>query len=192
MRVKKKAKKKAKRRRARLNRMTPTGIIFTDLEVLGVASAAAAAAMLYVLRFFSFKVRLQWNHLWRLVRWAFQTFILRKNIARQRYHIAALENADPHAVFRELVLLGYQPNYFAFCDPGELYNLRRLRFRDGELWQDHVRVFPDEVRGHSEISYEEDAALHAQATTIEALPVLTQQALRWAIHNVRLNATQEP
>jgi len=171
--------------------MTPIELFYSDLEFMGVASAIAAA-MLYVLRFFSFKVRLRWNHLWRFVRWAFQTFILRKNIARQRYHIAPLENADPEAVFRELVLLGYQPNYFAYCDPGELYNLRRLRFRDGELWQDHVRVFPDEVRGHSEISYEEDAALHARATTVEALPVETQQALQWAVQNVRLNATQEP
>ena len=169
--------------------MTLVEIFYSDLEFMGVASAIAAA-ILYVLRFFSFKVRLRWNHLWRLVRWAFQTFILRKNIARQRYHIAPLENADPEAVFRELVLLGYQPNYFAFCDPGELYNLRRLRFRDGELWQDHVRIFADEVRGHAEISYEEDAALHAQATTVEALPVVTQQALRWAIQNVRINATR--
>ncbi|MGC9445216.1 MAG: hypothetical protein ACP5E9_09875 [Candidatus Methanospirareceae archaeon] len=126
------------------------------------------------------------------MRWAFQSFILRRYIGRQRYHIAELEDVDPEAVFRELVLLGYQPNYFAYCDPGELYNLRRLRFRHGKLWQDHVRVFPDEVRGHSEISYEEDAARHARATTIEALPVFTQQALCWAIQNVRLNATKEP
>jgi len=170
--------------------VTPTELIFTDLEFLGIASAAAAA-MLYVLRFCSFKVRLRWNHLWRYVRWAFQTVILRKHIARQRYHIAPLENADlEEAVFQELVVLGYQPNYFAYCDHGERYNLRRLRFSNGKLWQDHVRVFPDEVRGHSEISYEEDAALHARATTVEALPVETQQALQWAVQNVRRNAAK--
>ena len=79
--------------------------------------------------------------------------------------------SNPHAIYKALIEIGFQPNYFAFHDKGELYNIRRLKYNsDNELWQEHVRIFPDEIRGHWEITYEEDAVKHYKGTTVGILP----------------------
>ena len=55
---------------------------------------------------------------------------------------------------------------------------RRLRYNNGaELWQEHVRVFPDEVRAHFEIAYDEDAVRHLNASTLQQLPSSTLDEL---------------
>jgi hypothetical protein len=76
---------------------------------------------------------------------------------------------NPDTVFRKLIEIGFQPNYFAYHDKDEIYNVRRLNYNAKELWQEHVRVFPDEIRGHYEISYEEDARRHVNGETLRPL-----------------------
>lgn len=115
------------------------------------------------------KTKIQFNYLWRPLLSLFQTYILRKEIGRQRFFIANISN--PHNIYKALITIGFQPNYFAFHDKGELYNLRRLKYNsDNELWQEHIRIFPDEMRGHWEITYEEDAIKHYKGTTVVMLP----------------------
>lgn len=117
------------------------------------------------------KFNLWWGHLRHL----FQKYVLRKHIDRQPYFIANIFN--PNEVFKKLISIGFQPNYFAFHDKGELYNLRRLKHYGDELWQEHVRVFPGEIRGHWEITYEADAVLHYKGHTVIHLPPEIQKKI---------------
>ena len=117
------------------------------------------------------KFNLWWGHL----RFFFQKYVLRKYLSRQPYFIANIFNPDE--VFKKLILIGFQPNYFAFHDKGEIYNLRRLKYNGDELWQEHVRVFPSEVRGHWEITYEADAVLHYKGSTVIHLPSEIQKEI---------------
>jgi hypothetical protein len=111
--------------------------------------------------------KIRWNHLWRRVRFLVQKYVLHKQIEREPFHIANI--LDPITLFQRLIELGFQPNYFAFCDQDEIFNLRRLRYNGLELWQEHVRVFPDELCGHFEIAYEEDAIRHFNGSTLSRL-----------------------
>ena len=65
-------------------------------------------------------------------------------------------------VEERLIRIGYQPNYFSFQDSGQLTSMRVMYINDAsEWWQKHIRFFDDgEVRGHDELSYEEDALAH--------------------------------
>lgn len=124
--------------------------------------------------------KIKWNHLWREVRYLFQRYVLRKEIGRGPYFITYTE--DPISLRRKLILIGFQPNYFAYNEPGEIWNMRRLRYNGAELWQEHVRVFPDLVSGHFEISYEEDAIRHFDASTLTQLSSSTLDELLIVIH----------
>ena len=118
------------------------------------------------------KFNLWWGHLRHL----FQKYVLKKHdIDRQPYFIAKIFN--PNGVFKKLILIGFQPNYFAFHDKGEIYNLRRLKHYGDELWQEHVRVFSNEIRGHWEITYEADAVLHYKGGTVIHLPSEIQKEI---------------
>jgi len=119
--------------------------------------------------------KVKWNHLWREVRHLFQRYVLRKEVGRGRFFITNI--TEPIPLFRKLIELGFQPNYFAYNEQGEIFNMRRLRYNGAELWQEHVRVFPDEVRGHFEITYEEDTAKHYNASTLQQLPSSTLDEL---------------
>ena len=119
--------------------------------------------------------KIKFNLWWRHLRHLFQKYILRKHIDRQPYFIANIFN--PSEVFKKLISIGFQPNYFAFHDKGEIYNLRRLKYNGGELWQEHVRVFPSEIRGHWEITYEADAVLHYKGSTVIHLPSEIQKEI---------------
>ena len=119
--------------------------------------------------------KIRWNHLWRGVRHLFQRYVLRKEVGRGPFFITNIE--EPISLYRKLIELGFQPNYFAYNEAGEIWNMRRLRYNGAELWQEHVRVFPDEVRAHFEITYEEDAIRHFNASTLKHLPGTTQDAL---------------
>ena len=110
------------------------------------------------------KKAVKFNHFWRRIRSLFQRYILWKEVGRQPFPIMPISNPD--TVFSKLIEIGYQPNYFAYHDKDEIYNLRRLNYNNDELWQEHVRVFPDEIRGHYEISYEEDAGRHINGETL--------------------------
>jgi len=73
----------------------------------------------------------------------------------------------------------WQPNYFSFSDEGQITSMRKM-FRDNEgyWWQDHIRVHDDgEVRGHREVSYEEDALGHLQGTKAIELPPSEQKRI---------------
>ena len=111
--------------------------------------------------------KIRFNYIWRHVRSLFQTYILHKEIGRQHFFIDNISNT--HAIYKDLITIGFQPNYFAFHDKGEIYNLRRLKYNNNELWQEHVRIFPNEIRGHWEITYEEDAIKHYKGTTVGVL-----------------------
>ena len=120
--------------------------------------------------------KIRFNYIWRHVRSLFQTYILRKEISRQPFFIAGISN--PHAIYKALTTTGFQPNYFAFHDKGEIYNLRRLKYNsNNELWQEHVRVFLDEIRGHWEITYEEDAIKHYKGATVTSLHTSTLEEI---------------
>jgi len=115
---------------------------------------------------------------WFLLRVFVQRYILRQSIARQQFHIADVIN--PRLLHWQLLMHGFQPNYFALADQGELYNLRRLVPCAGKLYQEHVRIFPDELRGHLEIAYDYglgDAIEHVRGTTIVELSPSTVQEL---------------
>ena len=117
--------------------------------------------------------------LWQLVRLFVQHHFFRQTATRQRYHIADVR--APRVLLTELIDLGFQPNYFALVDQGELSNLRRLIYFAGKLYQEHVRIFPDELRGHLEIAYDYglgDAIEHVKGTTIQELSDNTILELR--------------
>ena len=114
---------------------------------------------------------IKFNYIWRHLRELTQK-LMGKNIGRGRFFICTdegveLENRD--YVFAPLIKLGFQPNYFAYYEKGEIYNLRRLKLIGVELWQEHIRIFQDEIRGHFEISYEEDTQRHISGETIKPL-----------------------
>ena len=109
----------------------------------------------------------KFNHFWRRIRSLFQRYILRREAVRQPFPIMPISNPD--TVFSKLIEMGFQPNYFAYHDKDEIYNVRRLNYNNDELWQEHVRIFPDEIRGHYEISYEEDARRHISGETLRPL-----------------------
>ena len=111
--------------------------------------------------------KIKFHYIWRHLSNIFQTHILHRRIGRQPFFIASISN--PHTIYKSLIEIGFQHNYFAFHDTGEIYNLRRLKYNNNELWQEHVRVFPDEIRGHWEITYEEDAIKHYKGATVEML-----------------------
>jgi len=116
--------------------------------------------------------------LWHLLRIFVQRHIYRQTIPRQRYHIA--DTTSPRVLHMRLLERGFQPNYFALVDQGELYNLRRLIQWAGKLYQEHLRIFPDELRGHLEIAYDYelgDAIEHVKGTTIQQLSPSTVQEL---------------
>ena len=123
--------------------------------------------------------------LWHRLRLLVQRILYRTGpLARQPYLIDELKGSDPEAVFRLLLDAGFQPNYFSLADEGELYNLRQLSFEKGRLWQDHVRIFLDEVRAHAEIAYDiglGDAFEHLEGTTIRPVNGITNLVLREAI-----------
>ena len=118
---------------------------------------------------------LKWNHFWRRVRYFFQRYILRREAGRQPFPIMSISNPD--TVFKKLIEKTFQPNYFAYHDKDEIYNVRRLKYNSNELWQEHIRVFPDEIRGHFEISYEEDTGRHITGETLKPLPEGTLKEL---------------
>lgn len=73
----------------------------------------------------------------------------------------------------------WQPNYFSFSDEGQITSMRKM-FRDNEgyWWQDHIRVHNDgEVRGHREVSYEEDALGHLKGIGAIELPPSEQERI---------------
>lgn len=119
--------------------------------------------------------KIKFNLWWGHFRFFFQKYVLRKHLNRQRFFIANIFN--PSEVFKKLILIDFQPNYFAFHDKGEIYNLRRLKYNGSELWQEHVRVFPSEIRGHWEITYEADAVLHYKGHTVIHLPTEIQKEI---------------
>ena len=113
--------------------------------------------------------------MWSRIRYIFQKYVLKLHSGRQPFFIAVI--SKPDEVFKKLILIGFQPNYFAFHDKGEIYNLRRLKYNGDELWQEHVRVFPDEIKGHWEVTYEADAILHYKGSTLIRMPVEIQNEI---------------
>ena len=109
---------------------------------------------------------IKWNYIWRHLRELTQK-LMGKNIGRGRFLITPYNISSPP--YRMLTDLGFQPNYFAYYEKGELFNLRRLKWVKSRLWQEHVRIFPNEIRGHFEISYEEDTQRHISGETIKPL-----------------------
>ena len=110
---------------------------------------------------------IKWNYVWRHLRELTQR-LLGKKIGRGRFHIIDYK-VGASIPYHRLIEMGFQPNYFAYYEKGEIYNLRRLEFKGVELWQEHIRIFPDEIRGHFEISYEEDTQRHISGETIRPL-----------------------
>jgi len=73
----------------------------------------------------------------------------------------------------------WQPNYFSFSDEGQITSMRKM-FRDNEgyWWQDHIRVHDNgEVRGHREVTYEEDALSHLKGQGAIELPPTEQERI---------------
>ena len=112
-------------------------------------------------------IKIRWNYVWRYVRELVQT-AMGKKIGKGRFNIINY-NVGASIPYHRLIAMGFQPNYFAYYEKGELFNLRRLQFKERELWQEHIRIFEDEIRGHFEISYEEDTQRHISGETIKPL-----------------------
>ena len=116
---------------------------------------------------------IKWNYIWRHLRELTQK-LMGKEIGRGRFLITSLTTENnvyyqPRYILKLLTNLGFQPNYFGYFEKGEIYNLRRLKVIGSGLWQEHIRIFPDEIRGHFEVSYEEDTQLHISGETIKPL-----------------------
>lgn len=88
---------------------------------------------------------------------------------REPYLIGYI-NIDLSRVEDTLIELGYQPNYFSFDDDGQFTSMRIIYIEDGKWRQKHVRAFKDgELRGHDELSYEEDANGHLHGDTLRPI-----------------------
>lgn len=90
---------------------------------------------------------------------------------------------DPEKIFDRLIAMGYQWDYFAYHDDGEIISMRKLYDRR----QIHVRVFRDgEIRMHDELNYEFEPIDHlkvpleaADATEIDkVLSALDETGVR--------------
>lgn len=120
----------------------------------------------------------------RRFKYLFQKYILHRKPGRQPFLLIKTEPEMTNTIYNELLKRGFQPNYFSYYDSGELFNLRRLAKNlnlfsvNGKGYQEHIRGFPDEIRGHYEITYEEDAALHLSGNTITVLPEETIQEIK--------------
>jgi len=123
-----------------------------------------------------------WYYGMRLGRWI-GTLLLRRTQGRSAYPVCTFDRTKMNfsKLHRELIEMGYQPNYATFHDVGEIFNMRYLYYKDGVLRQEHIRVFNDELRGHDEIAYEHDFWAHFHAETLCELGDETVAALNGAI-----------
>jgi hypothetical protein len=119
-------------------------------------------------------VQINWNLLWQRLRYYVQKYVLKKNIQRSRYFIVGTNNQKASIIYRKLIELGYVPNQICFYEPEQRYSVRTTFWRGIELWQRHIRVFDNEIRGHEEIAYDEgyggNAERHYNGTTMQELP----------------------
>lgn len=127
----------------------------------------------------------------RRFKYLFQKYILRRKPGRQRFFIIKIEPEMVDTVYDELLKRGFQPNYFSYYDSGEVCNVRRLAknrqlfLEHKEGFQEHVRVFPNEIRGHYEIKYEEDAKRHLDGSTVTSLSRGTNQEIKQIVTALR-------
>lgn len=113
---------------------------------------------------FIFKVKF-WQ-LWK------QYVLNRFSNGREDYPIGSTPLRDIDDIEGRLLNLGYQPNYFSYGDQGQITSMRRMYVgADNIWWQWHVRVHEDgEIRGHVELSYEEDAIRHRNGDIVLEIP----------------------
>jgi len=107
--------------------------------------------------------RLLWYVLMRTGRWVITRKVLMIGSHRSAYLVEPFDSSKMN--FRKLrhflICAGFQENYVAMCEPGEIYNMRAVyEDENGEERQVHVRVFDDELRAHDEYSYEYDFYKH--------------------------------
>lgn len=90
---------------------------------------------------------------------------------REPFHIGWTPLKDIDEIEERLINIGYQPNYFSFGDQGQITSMRKM-FVDNDIWwQWHVRIHEDgEIRGHEELSYEEDAIRHKNGDIVNQIP----------------------
>ena len=121
--------------------------------------------------------KLTFMFLWQRLRMLVQRVVYKDRVVKRHpYFMGKLDHITPDELFLRLINVDFQPNYFSFADEGELYNLRRLVIFDSRLYQEHVRIFPDEVRGHFEIAYDTslgDVAEYLSGKTIEPIMGVT-------------------
>lgn len=77
-------------------------------------------------------------------------------------------------IFMKLLSLGYQWDYLAYHDEGEIISMRRLYNER----QTHVRVYRDgEIRMHDEINYEFDPIQHLKDFPVIPAPEAVREVL---------------
>ncbi len=92
---------------------------------------------------------------------------------RQRF-LAGHTSDAPDTVFKKLIALGYQWEYFAYHDDGEVISMRKLY----DNRQIHVRVYNDgEIRIHDELNYEFEPIRHLQIDMVEPDKAETNKVL---------------
>ncbi len=84
---------------------------------------------------------------------------------RQNFLKGAISHPVTDWIFEQLIALGYQWDYFAYHDDGEIISMRKL-YGNRQI---HVRVFDDgEIRIHDELNYEFEPIKHMQEPEAEA------------------------
>ena len=131
--------------------------------------------------------QINWNLLWQKLRYYVQKYVLRKNIQRSGGFISGINSQKAEVIYRKLIELGYTPNQiFSYYEPGQRYSVRKTRWHSTDLYQIHIRVFDNEVRGHEEIAYDEgyggNAKRHYSGETVREVPDKYKEEIRHMIY----------
>lgn len=100
---------------------------------------------------------------------------------RQRY-LEFITNQDPDDVYGTMISFGWQWNYLAYHDRGEVLNLRKLY----GMRQLHFRLFEDgEVRMHDEFNAEFYPLQHLSGEEVKQVDRATVEQLREMLKGYR-------
>jgi len=118
------------------------------------------------------RIRLAVYHVTRKIREVVQTRILQVNVGRQRYPLGTVPAVNLYPLWSYFIYsLSYQDNYLAYVDKDEYFSIRALREYNSLQYQIHLRGYTDgEIRGHFEITPEEDWREHKDGTTMREIP----------------------
>lgn len=101
---------------------------------------------------------------------------LKMSTNRQPFQVGFIntDKINEDILFEKLISVGYQWDYFAYHDEGEIISMRKLY----ENRQIHVRIFKDEeITMHDELNYEFDPIGHLKIKAIMPAPEAVKEVL---------------